>query len=179
MAGENEKKERSGSILIIDDDESTCKSLKLILGKKGYKTDIAQTGREAMKKLQGNSFNVALLDIKLPDIEGLKLLKPLKKKHPDMAVILVTAYASVKTATQALNEGAIAYITKPLNIDDMLTKVGETIEKQSLIREKRRMEEELRDYSENLERMVDERTRELNRVLHDTCLLYTSPSPRD
>jgi DNA-binding NtrC family response regulator len=107
-------------ILIIDDDESTRRSLSLIFGKKGYETETAGTGREAIEKAREEFFNLALLDIKLPDMAGVELIAPLKEMHPDMEVIMVTAYASLETAVQALDEGASAYITKPLNMDEVL-----------------------------------------------------------
>ena len=118
------------SILLVDDDESTRRSLALILGKKGYETRTAGTGREALKKAQERFFNVALLDIRLPDMEGVELLAPLKKMHPDMIVLMITGYASLESAVRASLEGALAYITKPLNMDSVLTAVREAIEKQ-------------------------------------------------
>lgn len=123
------------SILIVDDDESIRKSLSLILGKKGYETETAGTGREALKKAQGRFFNVALLDIKLPDIEGVELLEPLKKMHPAMIVFMITGYPSLETSVRTSLEGALAYITKPLNMDTVLTAVRKALEKQRLIRE--------------------------------------------
>ena len=85
---------------------------------------------------------MALLDIRLPDMEGTTLLAPLKEMYPDMAVIIVTAHASVETAARALNAGASAYITKPFNVDEVLATVMEAIEKQRLIVENRRLYEE-------------------------------------
>ena len=129
------------NILIVDDDESTRRSLSLILEKKGYKTGITNTGREALEKAQERSFNLALLDMRLPDMEGIDLLVSLKKMHPDMVVLIVTGYASLDTAVQALNKGASAYITKPLNVDEILAKVMEALEKQHLIIENKSLYE--------------------------------------
>ncbi len=123
------------SILIVDDDKSTCRSLALILGKKGYETGTAGTGREALEKAKGRFFNVALLDIKLPDVEGVELLAPLKKMHPDMIVLMITGHASLESAVRTSLEGALAYITKPLNMDSVLTAVREALEKQRLVME--------------------------------------------
>jgi diguanylate cyclase (GGDEF)-like protein/PAS domain S-box-containing protein len=134
--GEMGEKER---ILIVDDNESARRSLKLIFKKKGYEVETAGTGREAIEKAQGRFFNLALLDIRLPDMEGIELLVPLKELHSDMAVILVTGYASLKTAVQALNDGASGYITKPLNVDEVLSKAGDVFEKQRLVVENRRL----------------------------------------
>jgi len=122
------------SILIVDDDESTRRSLSLIFRKKGYETEMAGTGREAIEKAQKTFFNAALLDIRLPDTDGISLLASLKGIHPDMVVIMITAYAALENAVQALNEGATAYIMKPLDMDEVLAKVGESLEKQRLAR---------------------------------------------
>ena len=134
--------DRKESILIVDDDESTCKTLSLIFGNKGYEIETAKTGREALDKAQGRFFNVALLDIKLPDMDGVELLAPLNRMHPDMVMIMVTAYASLETVLQALNEGASAYITKPLHMHEVLAAVKEALEKQRLVMENRRLYQE-------------------------------------
>lgn len=127
------------SILIVDDDESICRTLALVLGKKGYETEIARTGRDALNKAKKRFFHVVLLDLKLPGMQGLSLLAPLKKQHPDLATIVITGYASLETAVQAVNEGAAGYITKPLDMDETLTIIGEALEKQRLIAELRRL----------------------------------------
>ncbi len=152
---------RKESILIVDDDESSHRSLTLIFGRKGYETETAGTGREAIKKAQRRFFNLALLDIKLPDMEGVELLVPLKHLHPDMVVIMVTAYASTKTAIRAMNEGASAYITKPLNMDEVLATVKQALENQRLVEEKRQAQEALQKAHDELERRVEERTNKL------------------
>ncbi len=152
---------RKESILIVDDDESSHRSLTLIFGRKGYETETAGTGREAIEKAQRRFFNLALLDIKLPDMEGVELLVPLKHLHPDMVVIMVTAYASTKTAIRAMNEGASAYITKPLNMDEVLATVKQALENQRLVEEKRQAQEALQKAHDELERRVEERTNKL------------------
>ncbi|MFQ6110232.1 MAG: response regulator, partial [Candidatus Aminicenantales bacterium] len=138
------------SILIIDDDESSCKSLALIFRRRGYDIETASSGTQALKKVQGKFFNVAFLDIKLPDVEGTELLASLKNIQPEMDVIMVTGYASLENAVRALNEGASAYITKPLNIDELLVRVREILERQRLLLEKKRAEEKLRESEERL-----------------------------
>ncbi|MGA9349195.1 MAG: response regulator [Anaerolineae bacterium] len=157
-------------ILIVDDDESTRRSLRLIFEKMGYETETAGTGREALEKAQVRFFNTALLDIKLPDMEGIELLAPLKEMYPDMVVIMITAYASLETAVRALNEGASAYIIKPLNMDEVLTMVRDVLEKQRLVMENRalfqeaqreliarkRAEEELKELLKKIERAKQE-----------------------
>ena len=130
--------DKQESILIVDDDESTRKTLTLILREKGYETHTAETGKEAMEKVRKRPFNAALLDIKLPDTEGTELLKALKEIHPDMVILMVTAYASVETAIYALNEGASGYLTKPTNMDEALVMIESALDKQRLVVENRR-----------------------------------------
>ncbi len=138
------KMEEKAHILIVDDDESTRKSLSLIFKKKGYETHTAGTGKEALAAVTGKFFNLALLDIRLPDILGIELIKPLKEINPDIAVIMATGFASLDTSVRALNEGAAGYITKPLNMDEVLGKVADVLEKQRLVLENRRLLEEVR-----------------------------------
>ena len=126
-------------ILIIEDDESTRKTLTLVLGKKGYRTETAGTGKEALERAKKQSFDVTLLDIRLPDMEGMELVAPLKELHPDLAVIVITGYASLETALQALKEGAADYITKPLDMEKVLEAIGEALEKQRLVVELRKL----------------------------------------
>jgi len=134
-----EKMDSKESILIVDDNEGARRSLALFFRQKGYEVDTAQTGQEAIEKVQGRFFNMALLDIRLPDIDGVELLAPLKEIHPDMVAIMVTAYASLENAVRALNNGAFAYITKPVNMDGVLATVREGLEKQHLVVENRRL----------------------------------------
>ena len=99
------KMEDKESILIVDDNESVRRTLTLIFEKSGYEIDTAKTGRDALQKAKGRFFNLALLDIRLPDMEGIELIAPLKDRHPDMAFIIITAYASLDNAVRALNRG--------------------------------------------------------------------------
>ncbi len=113
---------------------------------------------------QGICKSLALLDMKLPDLDGVELIRPLKEMHPDLVVIISTAYASLENTEVALNQGASAYIMKPLNMDEVLATVEECLEKQRLVvenrklyrsvqrelAERRRMEEEIRRHCEDL-----------------------------
>ncbi len=106
-------------ILVVDEDEGACRTLPLILERKRYDVVTASTARKALEAANDGRFNVGLLDIRLPDRKDVELLKPLQERHPDMELIMVTGYASSETAIRALNEGATAYITKPLNMDEV------------------------------------------------------------
>ncbi|MEE8471503.1 MAG: ATP-binding protein [Dehalococcoidia bacterium] len=166
---------RRESILIVDDDEDTRKTLAHIFGKKGYEIETAETGRQALEKAQQRFFNLALLDIRLPDIEGVELLAPLRELHPDMVMIMATANATMENAVRALNDGASAYVTKPMNMDAVLATVKDALGRQLLVWENRRLyeevkqelaerkqaEEQLAEYRYHLEELVHERTTEL------------------
>ncbi len=138
-------------ILIVDDDEDSRRSLSLILEKKGYEIETAGTGREALEKAEERFFNAALLDLRLPDMRGIELLASLRKMHPAMALLMVTGHASLKSALQVMDEGAAGYLTKPLDMDEVLYKVGHALEMQCLVEEKRRTEEALRQRNRELE----------------------------
>jgi two-component sensor histidine kinase len=144
------------SILIVDDDESSSKSLALILKKKGYKVDLAETGQKAIEKVKERSFNVALLDIRLPDMEGTLLLPMLKDTRPEMDAIMVTGHASVENAVQAINKGASGYVTKPIIIDELMLQLRELVEKQDLREEKRKTEEQLKESLKEKEVLLKE-----------------------
>jgi two-component system cell cycle response regulator len=119
-------------ILVVDDDVGLASNLHDILEAEGYDAAVAHGGRSALTLCREKVFKLALLDIRLPDMEGIELLTPLREMHPDMAVMMITGYASVENVVQALNQGALAYITKPLNIDEVLAKVRDILEKQRL-----------------------------------------------
>ena len=118
-------------ILIVEDDENIRKTMKNILQQKGYETDTAKSGKEAEQKAKTNLYNLALLDIKLPDMEGTQLLAKLHKNKPKMVKIMVTGYPSLENAMEALNQGADAYVTKPVKPAKLLALIKEKLEKQT------------------------------------------------
>ncbi len=168
-------KDEKGRILIVDDDNNMCNTMSFTFGRSGYATEVAGTGREAMEKARSQFFSVALVDIELPDMNGVELVAPLKEINPDMAMVVVTGCPSLETAVQALRNGAAAYITKPLNMGDILATVEGVVEKQHLamesrklyqkaqreLAESRRAEQALREYSKRLEEMLEQRTKGL------------------
>jgi len=118
------------SILIVEDDTNIRETLKTILQQKGYNTDTAKNGKEAIQKSQTKFFNLALLDIKLPDIEGTKLLTTMHENQPKMMKIMITGYPSLENAVEALNLGADAYIIKPVKPEKLLALIKEKLEEQ-------------------------------------------------
>ncbi|MFW6115667.1 MAG: response regulator, partial [Chloroflexota bacterium] len=130
-------------ILLVDDDEGARRTLTLILERKGYVVETAATVQEALAVADSRFFNLGLIDVRLPDGTGIELLSPLKARHPDMELIVVTGYASTETAVRALNEGAAAYVTKPLKMEQVLAEVSKALEKQRLVVGKRQAEEQI------------------------------------
>jgi DNA-binding NtrC family response regulator len=121
-----------GSILIIDDEQEIRESLEQLLKLEGYQPASAATGQEGLKKAEEHLFDAVLLDISLPDLSGLEVLKSLKRDQPDTGVIMITAYDSGQAAFQASREGADSYITKPWDNDRVLLEIRNTLHKSRL-----------------------------------------------
>jgi CheY-like chemotaxis protein/predicted transcriptional regulator len=122
-----ELKKTRPSVLLIDDDETIRKSLSRTLTKEGFSVDTAPDGKQALEKSQLRHYDLALVDIRLPDMEGTKLLKMLKEKTPEIKEIIITGYPSIENAVQAVNDGADAYLIKPINPPDLLAKIREKL----------------------------------------------------
>jgi DNA-binding NtrC family response regulator len=117
-------------VLIVDDDENVIKTLAAILKDQGYSIDTATTGSEAISKTQKNLYDLMLIDIRLPDMEGVDLLNKINETVPKIRKIIVTGYPTMQNAITAVNKGADAYIIKPFNVEKMLAVIKEQIEKQ-------------------------------------------------
>lgn len=117
-------------ILIVDDDESICKTLSAILQAEEYQTTTATTAKEAIEKAKTRFFNLALLDIKLPDMEGTQLLSQLQEITPETIKIMITGYPSLKNAVEALNFGADSYIIKPIDPAELIKTIKNKLETQ-------------------------------------------------
>jgi len=106
------------SVLIVDDEIGARESLKMIL-KNDYEVFLANNAEEAFSQIKEHSPDVILLDIILPDLDGLKVLERIKQNDPDMVVIMITATKTVETAVEAMKLGAYDYVNKPFDIDEM------------------------------------------------------------
>ncbi|MBS7625785.1 response regulator [Candidatus Bathyarchaeota archaeon] len=133
-------------ILIVDDDLEILRSLKNILEFKGYIVETAESGREAIEKSKARFFNLALLDIKLPDMEGTDLLVKMHRTTPKVMKIMLTGYPTVENAVKAVNLGADAYIIKPVKPDILLKVIEEKLKEQSEIESM--SEEKVREWME-------------------------------
>src|SRR3990167_6024050 len=122
-------------LLVVDDDRALRSSLERVLAQNGYAVVAAENAQQARAQLEAASFAVVLLDLVLPDAEGLELLREIKATQPETEVLVVTAYGSIESAVEAMRWGAYDYLTKPFHTAELLTTLGKALEKMALQRE--------------------------------------------
>src|SRR4030067_3807753 len=132
-------------ILLVDDDISVLNGLKKILTKDGYAVSTASSGYEALNLLSKRGFDIILTDMKLPGMGGLSLIQEIRKKNDPVAIVVITAYSSVKTAVDAIKCGADDYLTKPLNIEELQVVLEKLWERQQLVVQNLILKEKLKD----------------------------------
>ena len=120
----------SARILVVDDDESIRKVLTIILEDEGYTVESVDTAKRAIRKTKRKIYNLALIDIKLPDMEGIELLTKMKDTTPKMRKIIITGYPTLQNAVEAVNKGADAYIVKPFDMEKVLKTIKGQLKKQ-------------------------------------------------
>jgi len=108
------------NVLVIDDDEETRNMFSTVLNDAGYLVEVAENGKQAIKMCKEEPFDVALIDIELPDIKGIDLLKTLRQIQPKMINIIITGHPSIENAVKSVNEKADGYLLKPVNMAEML-----------------------------------------------------------
>ena len=119
-------------ILIVDDERHIRRNLQLLLEAAGYQTDVASDGEEALAMCQAHQYNVALVDLQMPKMNGLELLRSLRELHPETAVVILTAYGSVARAVEAMKLGAVDFLEKPFNPKALRLLVDEVLLRQRL-----------------------------------------------
>lgn len=122
-------------IIVADDEQSMREFLEIMLTKEGYKVSLASNGEDVLKLIDNDVFDLALLDIRMPRLDGISTLKRIKAISPETIVIMITAYASTDTAIRAMKEGAYDYITKPFKIDEIKMIIKNALEKSNLQKE--------------------------------------------
>ena len=152
-----------GRVLVVDDELGPRESLRMLL-KPSYAIQTAENGRTALDLLRRFQPDVVIMDIKMPEMDGLELLRHVKRADPSIEVVMITAYASLETVRHALTHGAFEYLIKPFSRQDLEEVVHRALE---------RRQAELGTKGQ-VARLVEEM-----RKLSSNCLLYTSPSPRD
>jgi DNA-binding NtrC family response regulator len=125
----------SARILIVDDEEIVIKSCLRILAGDEFQVESVQDGREALKKIEENPYDVVILDIMMPTIDGLEVLRRVKETHPNVDVIMITGLSQVDTAVQAMKLGAFDYISKPFEPDELKLVVFRALERRRLLQE--------------------------------------------
>ena len=132
-------------ILVAEDERAQRELLEGFLKKEGFEIEATANGREALLKLKDQSFDIALLDYKMPELDGLQTLKEIRRLYPDLPVVMMTAYGTVETAVASMKEGALDYLTKPIDLEELLLKFQKVLERTILIQENRTLKEQLQE----------------------------------
>jgi two-component system NtrC family response regulator len=132
-------------LLIAEDEKTQRDLLEGFLKKEGFSVEAVANGREALRMLEGNFFDLALIDYKMPELDGLQTLREIRKRYPDFPVVMMTAYGTVETAVASMKEGALDYLTKPIDLDELLLMLQKVIERSTLIKENKELRTQLQD----------------------------------
>lgn len=136
---------RSGTILVVDDEEIMREILETLLRREGYEVRLATSGQEGLDLARAMPFDAALVDIMMPGMDGIATLDELKRIDEDLAVIIITAYASIESAISAMKSGAFDYITKPFKNDEVLVVVRNALERRRLVNENRSLRQNIQE----------------------------------
>lgn len=132
-------------ILIIDDEESILDSCMLVLKKSGYKVRVAANGVDGIQIFKNHFFHVVLLDLRLPGVEGMEVLRIIKEDNPETPVIIITGYASIESAVETIKHGAFDYITKPFSAEELRVVVNKALKSRDIFFETISLKTELKD----------------------------------
>jgi len=138
-------------ILIVEDDDVVREVVSEILSKEGYSAFTARDGLDAIRMLMIEDMHLVLTDLKMPNADGIEVLRQAVKNNPDCAVIILTAYGSLDSALDALKEGAFDYLTKPFKIQEVLFAVEKAYKRRQYINERNELKQYLRDTYRDLE----------------------------
>lgn len=132
-------------ILIAEDEKTQRDLLEGFLKKEGFSVEATSNGMQAIEKIKSDFFDIAFLDYKMPELDGLQTLREIRKRFPDLPVVMMTAYGTVETAVSSMKEGAIDYLTKPIDLDELLLIIQKILERSHLIRENRDLRARLQE----------------------------------
>jgi putative nucleotidyltransferase with HDIG domain len=151
--------------LVVDDEAAICALLSEKLSREGFECRCASSGEEALRLLQENIYDLVISDLRMPGISGLELLDQVSRKYPRSAFLMATGEADVQTGVEAMKKGAGDYLVKPFQIEEVVSRVQQALEK-------KRLELEVENYRRRLEEMVEQRTRQLQAALKRVELTY-------
>jgi two-component system, NtrC family, response regulator AtoC len=134
-----------GRVLIVDDDEAALLSLVEAMTREGYEVTLAGSGEEALRLNETMEFDVVVTDLRMQNVDGLRVVRTFKSSHPETVLIVMTAFASMETVVDAIAAGAYDYISKPFRLDQMRLKVQQSMQQARLLRENRDLREKVQD----------------------------------
>lgn len=140
------------SVLIVDDEPKICQFLEILLQREGYRTTSVNNAAAALGLVVENHYDLVLTDLKMPGMDGFELVTQLKSMQPQMPIIMITGYATVETAVQALRYGVDDYVTKPFNIDELHKVITRTLQAARMERENKELVARLKEANSELER---------------------------
>ena len=139
--------EHAGSILVVDDEPAIRESLEFLLSEANYKVALAEGGLDGLKKLESDLFDLVLLDVMMPDKNGLEVLEEIGRSSPETAVIMITAFGTIENAVRAIKSGAVDYVTKPWDNEKLLLDIRNGIQQRKLQYENRELKRALKQQS--------------------------------
>jgi len=169
-------------ILVVDDEPQIRLLLQEILKREGYEVDAASSGEEALEKLTGGAYRMVITDLRMPGMDGFGLISAIRNVQPEIATIMITAYATVETAVQALCHGADDYVTKPFDNNELRKVVSRILEAQQLKAQNKTLYQQLQQANEELlqqkretasppKESLEETNRKLQHKLHQFATL--------
>lgn len=162
-----------GKILVIDDELGIREGCQRVLGPQGFCVEKAATAQEGLSKLEADDFDLVLLDVMLPDGRGVDLLEPIRRNDPDIVCVIITGYATVELAVEAIKQGAYDFISKPFTSDLLLMTVNQGLEKRRLSQQAKKLAEvervaaELARSKEEMERLDQRKSEFMVMVAHE------------
>ena len=146
VSGKQESNAGVSNILVVDDEAVIREGMRRILESEGFRVETSASGRAAVEKIQEREFDVVITDLKMPGMDGIEVLKAIKILQPDVPVIIITGYATVDTAVEAMKNGAFDYIAKPFTSEQITEKVQKSIAERAMLLESASLKKEIGKY---------------------------------